>query len=208
MLGLSVDQINQGIVNQLMNLVLMERLFVRNILFQSFILPTRGITPSTVGKSICTDVKCARFRTCIEEDLLLPTVQCVSKCYDDYCENSAICEHSNANFAPRCFCQDDERVWFFGERCQYRLEDWLLYIILAVLTLLVLISICILLCMMIRRCRKNRRKSEGTYIARSEDFNTEIPDSSLASDPHFTQYNRKYSGSMNNTHEVSVFLKL
>ena len=56
---------------------------------------------------------------------------------------------------------------------------------------------------MIKKCRKNRQKAEGTYIARSDDFNTDIPESSIVSDPQFSQNYRKYSGSMNNTHEVS-----
>jgi len=181
----------------------MERAFGRVLLNQAFLLPTRDSAPELSGRSTCPQVECSTNRVCIEPDPLLPQALCVSVCYDNYCENSAICEHSNANFAPRCFCQDSDRVWYFGERCQFKLEDWLLYIILAVLALVIAVSICVILCLLIRRCRKRANKSEGTYIAKASEPTSVAPESSFGSEMHFPE--RQYADSMNNTHENPNF---
>ena len=73
---------------------------------KAFTLPTNRIKPTVFGRSICSAIECPEFRTCVEENLDLGEVACASLCFGNYCENSAICEHSNGNFAPRCFCQE------------------------------------------------------------------------------------------------------
>ena len=59
---------------------------------------------------------------------------------------------------------------------------------------------------MCHKC-KSKIKSEGTYIANSEDFNTVIEshhDISFEPSDLFTERSRKYSGSMINAHEVII----
>ena len=108
-LNLLVNDITSSIVTQISNLVLLESVLNRNILNNIFLLPTRNVDPEITGRTICGSVSCDQFRTCIEPDLrgLAADAECVSSCYVDYCKNLAICEHSNANFSPRCFCQDE-----------------------------------------------------------------------------------------------------
>ncbi|CAG5096970.1 Oidioi.mRNA.OKI2018_I69.XSR.g14870.t1.cds [Oikopleura dioica] len=144
---------------KLRDLTAMEREFTRNSLVSEFILPSvlgnQPLEPQIVGDSVCPSIDCPRYQTCTEpEGQLIAIAYCESICVADYCKNDAI------------FLKlDNDSTWFFGAQCQYRLDDWALYLILISITFLTILALVLIIWLMCLRCRQ-KRDNQGTYKPR------------------------------------------